>query len=97
MSASIPFTQFLRPDGRTRAVLIDRPDAIALKAGELIARGYRFEVEELMDGTVSMTVEHADCEDGPFAIELCPNGPAVPETVDRLIADAYAKARADGR
>lgn len=58
----------------------------------LIEAGFHFDIEELMDGTVSMTVEpnapDADGEDQPIAIELCPNGPDVPAAVDRLITAA---------
>jgi hypothetical protein len=87
----VPFTQFLRPDGRPREVCIERAPDIAAKAKALIARGYRFEIEELMDRTVSMTVEapRGQDDDGPVSIHLCPNGPAVPDTTDALITEAY--------
>jgi len=89
----IPFTQFLRPDGRQRPTVIGRPAPIAALATAVVAAGGRFEIEELMDGTVSMTVEHRDYEarDETVAIKLCPNGPQVPETVDALVREAYEK------
>lgn len=89
----VPFTQFLRPDGRQRPVWIERSAEIAALARQLLAAGHQFEIEELMDHTVSMTVEAVDQNDPPIAIELCPNGPAVPNAVDRLIQAAASKVR----
>ena len=89
----IPFTQFLRPDGRQTAVTIERPAPIVALAAVVRTAGGRFEIEELQDRTVSMTVE-CDApafEDAPVTIKLCPNGPAVPETVDALVREAYAR------
>ena len=37
-----------------------------------------------------MTVERGG-DDLPLAIELCPNGPEVPEAVDRLMAAALLR------
>ncbi len=89
--SEIPFTQYLRPHGRPVPVTIDRPSNIADIARRLISVGYRFEIEELADRTVSMTVEDADVDtEGPLAIELCANGPDVPDTVDRLVRSAQA-------
>jgi len=89
--SEIEFTQFLRPDGRTRPARIERPAKITTLATAILAAGGRFEIEELREGTVSMTVEHPDYEDeqGPVAIELCENGPAVLDAVDKLIRDAH--------
>lgn len=82
------FTQYLRPHGLPRAVWIERPPDVAATAAQIRAKGFHFDIEELMDRTVSMTVEPDKGDDGPVAIELCPNGPAVPEAVDKLIATA---------
>ena len=79
----VPFTHYLRPDGRRREVLVDRPAEISAQADAIIAVGFRFECEELMDGTVSLTI--AGDEDD-VEIELCPNGPAVLAAVDRMIS-----------
>ena len=54
---SIEFTQYLRPKGTPTKVKIDRPPEIETKAIELKSYGCLFEIEELMNGTVSMTVE----------------------------------------
>ena len=94
VAQAIPFAQYLRPDGRTRPMTIERPTHILALATAVIAAGGRFEIEELTTGDVSMTVEHPDFErwdeSVAVAICLCPNGPAVPETVDALVRDAYA-------
>lgn len=80
--ANIYFTQYLRPDGRKTAVQIDRPDHIAKAADFIRSNGFRFEVEELSNGTCSFTIsdEHDD-----YHRKLCPNGPNVPATVDELV------------
>jgi hypothetical protein len=65
------------------------PKELADRAFALIKNGFFFECEVLMDGTVSMTCEGPDSdENGPIAIELCPNGPEVPTAVRKLILAA---------
>lgn len=83
---SIPFTQFLMPDGRRTSVEIDRPEEVESIAQRLILFGCRFEIEMLRTGEISMTVERG--EDETLAIEVCPNGPDVPVCVDRLVITA---------
>lgn len=83
---SIPFTQFLRPNGKRRHVSIDRPADVEAKAQALIDAGCRFEIEELTTGHVNI-----ECcgpvlgEDGTISGELCHNGPEVLEAVDRIV------------
>ena len=86
----IPFTQYLRPDGRPKRVTIERSAAIESKAADILKQGLVFECEVLHDGTISLTI--TDPDEGDLAIELCPNGPAVPEAVDRLIEGFRAEA-----
>lgn len=78
----VPFTQYLRPNGRRTAVSIDMPNEIARQAAAIIAAGYRFECEELTTGQVSLTIADDDMD---YAIEVVMNGPGVPEAVARLI------------
>ena len=79
---SVPFTQYLRPDGRKRAVTIDVPEEVEKIALDFIESGGRYECEELSTGIVSLTaVKHGD----DMAIQLCRNGPEVPSAVERLI------------
>jgi hypothetical protein len=79
---AIPFTQFLRPDGRTVQVSIERPANILAKAEAILLAGYHFEIEMLATGEIHMTVGEGD-ED--FDGEICTNDEAVPATVDILV------------
>ena len=86
---TIPFTQFMRPHGLRRKVLIEsRPDIEQL-ASELLGAGYGFEIEELMSGLVSMEVCRGEHE--ILADSLVPNGPRVVEAVEDLIKVAHRK------
>jgi len=86
---NIPFTQYLRPDGRKVGVVIDRPEAIASMALKIMQAGYVFEVEHLTTGEASLTI--ADPKKGvDVAIKIVPNGPKVPGAVDDMITDFYA-------
>lgn len=89
----IVFTQYLRPNGRTRTIWIERSPEVVAMAKTLTEAGYRFEAEELTTGHVSLTVERpTDPDDeGPIAHELGMNGPGVPAMVDTLIRDAFEK------
>ncbi len=79
----IEFTQFRMPDGTPDTVWIERPEAMVAKAKEIAEAGYRFECEMLGDyATISLTI--AD-DKGDHAIEVVPNGPEVPEAIDRMI------------
>lgn len=80
----IPFTQYLRPDGRAIPVTIDMPDEVHAKAIAIIAAGYRFEVEHLTTGHASLTIFDPG-EEVDVAIEVVPNGPEVPEAIERMV------------
>jgi hypothetical protein len=84
----IPFTQYMRPDGRQVPVSIDRPEGISTKAAAIIERGFRFEVEHLTTGQASLSIAG---EDGDIDIEVVPNGPEVPLAVDRLVERQFAR------
>jgi hypothetical protein len=81
----IPFTQYLRPDGRRVSVEIDRPAEIEQLASQFIAAGGRYECEELSTGHASLTAVHPNCEHGDCAIEIVVNGPKVSAAVDRVV------------
>lgn len=84
----IPFTQYLLPTGRKRAIEIERSAETEAAAKRFIAAGGWFEVEMLSDmKTVSLTAGHL-IEDEPqdVACELCENGPEIANAVDRLVA-----------
>ena len=81
----IPFTQYLRPNGRKVQVFFEcRDPAVAEKAQQILAAGLRLECEELMNGMVSLTV--SDDEDD-LAHQFVMNGPGVPGAVERLIME----------
>jgi len=88
----IQFTQFLMPDGRQKKVEIERPEETEQLATELHEAGHRFEIEMLTTGEISMTVE-TDGKNGEEIVrshQICNNGPAVPESVDTMMREAYA-------
>lgn len=82
---AIPFTQYLRPDGRTTPIEIDMPDDIEKEARQLINRGIRFEAEVLTTGMVSLTSRFANADEDTINIQLCRNGPEVLTAVEKLI------------
>lgn len=89
----IPFTQYLRPDGRKQSVSIERPADIETRAQAIIDAGYSFECEELNTNPprVSFTVASPREDEGDIAIKICVNGPDVPKTVDLLVREVYLK------
>jgi hypothetical protein len=89
---TIPFTQYLRPNGRRRDVEIDRPSDIQALARRFIESGGRYECEHLTTGEASLTaVKEIDGEEQDIAIEVVPNGPEVPAAVDRLVRASAAR------
>lgn len=89
---SIPFTQYVRPNGRPRNGSIERPDEIvAIARMIIVVHGCSFTAEVLTTGQVSLACEHP--EDGDIAIEIVANGPAIPAAVDRMIREAAAYLR----
>ena len=81
----IEFTQFLLPHGRSQTVRIERSQEIAEKARAIITAGFRFECEMLTDyRTISLTISN---DERDHAIKVVPNGPQVPEAIDRMVMD----------
>ena len=85
---TIPFTQYLKPDGRKQAVEFDVTTEMGEKAQVIIEYGWRFEVEELTTMEASLTVFDPE-DEVDVSIEVVQNGPPVVPAVDRLILDAY--------
>lgn len=86
----IPFTQYLRPDGKKQLIFIDRPDEIATVAKHVTDKGFRFEAEVLTTGHVSLTVFDPE-DEVDIAIKVVPNGPEVVEAVDELVRIAASR------
>jgi len=92
---SIPFTQYLLPDGKTMEIVIDRSAEVENMARGLLHAGMKFEIEILSTGAVSMTCEKSGGqgdEDDTLAHILCINGPEVLRAVDMLIVTAFKEA-----
>ena len=94
--SGIQFTQYMMPDGHKEEMVIDRPPEIEEQAEQLKALDPPaiFEMEMLRDyRTISLTIERdslgelGDTE--VLASEMVPNGPEIPEAVDRLVIAAY--------
>ena len=94
---AVPFTQYLRPNGTKRPAEIYVEPDVWEKAQQLIKADYRFSVEELTTGHVSMTCEgparNEEEEIHLAAIQVCANGPPVVAAVNSLIANAHAQVR----
>lgn len=88
---TIPFTQYLRPDGRKRFTEIEMPADVEALAHAFIDRGGWFDVEELTTGHVSLTAGYiVDDEPRDVAIRVVPNGPSVVQAVEELVREATA-------
>lgn len=85
---SVPFTQYLFPNGRTRPLIVTTSDSISEKAKSIIAKGYQFEAEIVPSNLVSLTIFNTKTEEDEY-IEICSNGPSVIKAVDKLVLDAY--------
>ena len=79
---SIEFTQYLRPNGMKRTIYIDLGEKYNELGQGIIDMGMFFEIEELSNGLISMTISDGD-ED--LIIEICENNSEVKETVKKMI------------
>jgi hypothetical protein len=80
---SVPFTQFLRPDGRQQEIRLELPDAVEPKLKEIRDSGCRLTAEVLSTGVCSFCVEEPAL--GDFDIILVPNGSKVPEAITSML------------
>ena len=91
---TIPFTQFMRPDGRRKTITITRSPEVNTTALSLIDDGYCFTAEVLTNGMVSLAcVDPEDQRD--IAIEVCMNDGQIPARVDRLVEKAERHRRGE--
>lgn len=80
---TVPFTQYIMPDGRVRTVSIEVSGDLSTKVKDILDAGLTFECEVLTTGQVSMTItSHLY---GDLDIRVVPNGPGVREAVESLI------------
>lgn len=97
--AKVPFTEFVLPDGRRVEGYFDVAADIAETAAALRERGYRFEVERLRTGEVSLECcgTDNDGEHDSLAMLVVPNGPGMRDHVEQLVRNAQAELeRRDG-
>jgi hypothetical protein len=87
----IVFTQFLRPNGTPHLVDFPVQDReIRAMADDILAKDLTFTCEELMNGMAVFYI--TDERKGvDVAIEMCPNGPDVPDTVHKMIRKYHAR------
>jgi len=92
---SIPFTQFLRPNGRRKQVTTEADEETERLAHEVIEAGGVFEVEELTTGDVSMECINPAIEEGEpgfiLSCRLCSNGPAVTTALQELVTESHQR------
>lgn len=81
----IPFTQYLRPNGRPQPGFFSVDGDTYALARKIIEAGYVFEAEVLTTGEVSFTVSDGE-ED--YAIQVCPNGPETAQAIVTLTKEA---------
>lgn len=84
MTKPISFTQYLRPDGRKKSVTIEVDNSVAIKAQEILDKGFKFECEELLSGMCSFTIHDPEAE-RDASIRLHPNASGVRECIVNMI------------
>jgi hypothetical protein len=94
--ATIPATQYMRPDGRAVEGSIPISDIETLdRADALIRQGYRFTLEVLTTGQISLAVEGPipgeDGEEGDIGVAVFSNAPgAIAKNIGRAMRQAEA-------
>lgn len=78
----VPAVQYMLPNGRRVDVMVSIPVDLEPAYIELTERGCHLTSEVLINGIVSLTVEH---DMGDFAVELTPNGPGIRDATRRLL------------
>lgn len=93
LNYQIPFTQYLRPDGRQRQIHWScKTNEQEIKARALVEAGARFDTEVLQTGEVSLTCEMLGNDGEPHTIghELAmKNDESVIEAVAKLVERAH--------
>lgn len=83
MKSPIPFTRFIRPNGRQEHTQIEVEQDEFQKWKELSDLGFRMTVELLPNQVVNLCIEHPTY--GDFDMELPSNGPDVPLSLRTLL------------
>jgi len=90
---SIPFTQYLMPDGRKQRIEIDMPDDIERMASAVLTSDGYFEAEVLPTAQVALYAYlHSYTpgeDDNLLSMQVVENGPPVVPAVENLVKAAY--------
>lgn len=87
---TIPFTQFILPDGRRKPnPYLCFDEDVSKKAQLILDAGFDFEIEVLSTGAVHGTITMNACNnyEGDNASFISPNGPAVVDKINGMIQD----------
>ncbi len=68
---NLTVTQFMRPDGRRKAISLVIPDDCQAKVKEFQACGCEITCEQMMDGRAVQYISH---DEGDFALEISSSG-----------------------
>lgn len=80
---NVPFTQYLRPNGREVSLNISVPSKHRDRVEAILAAGYTFGVEMLSRGNeISLTISDDDTD---WVCLVVPNGPLILPTIEELI------------
>lgn len=86
---TIPFTQYMMPNGFKNPVEISLDEETEAKAQQILAKGYRFECEMLSDyRTCSFSITHPTLDEGePYDVvtAIATNGPGIRQTITHMI------------
>lgn len=83
---SIPFTQYLRPNGQRRKTFFPiSDDELADRAEEIMRAGYVFTAELIMATQLVVLTISDDQED--LAIVISNNGPEITDSIHSMIRD----------
>lgn len=95
---TVPFTQYLLPDGRKAPVLFETDKEHSAKGAAIRAAGFEFEIEMLTTGAVSATIVDPISEED-VDIVVASNGPtssaAINAMIDRFHASMGARRAGD--
>ena len=81
------FTQYLMPDGRPVKVKTRVALGLRDKAELIVAAGFKFEIEMLQTGAISITIGDGLLDSGDYAHEVCANGPPVVTAIEKMISE----------
>lgn len=83
---TLPFAQYLRPNGRKSAVNAPCTKEIYDLGNTFLDKGGKYEVEVLTTGHISMTASYVvKGEPQDIAIEICDNNEAVHTALEKLV------------